>query len=463
MVIELRRRGRAERPHRTIRAAALALVAIAPVAAALSACDPPVVTYFAVTSTVDAVDADPGDGTCATTVGDCTLRAAVQEANAWTSPVQIDLQVGATYLLTLVGAGENADATGDLDLSARGLVIEGHNAIIDAGGTDRALHLLPGADVAARFLTVTHGSADKGGGILIEAGARADILAASIEQNQSTGWFTCLVARLGYNCRLPDSQGQLPVTLGGGGGLRNDGELLLNGSTVMANTMSATARCGTGPLISWVCNYNEGAGLYNTGTAYVANSTFAGNTASAGTGGGIADIGTAFLQFVTFTENTALATFRTDPACVASSTACSPPNPSRTLTGGGALAYGPNTTAAGTIFAGNGTQCAPAVGPGPVSQPIVGHLHSQGGNVGSDGSCPLAHPSDLTSTDPELGPLRDNGGPTLTSEPGATSPALDAIPAAGVGCGTNLAWDQRGQNRQTGNGCDAGAVERSAG
>ena len=37
---------------------------------------------FTVNSTADAVDATLGDGICATATGICTLRAAVQEANA---------------------------------------------------------------------------------------------------------------------------------------------------------------------------------------------------------------------------------------------------------------------------------------------------------------------------------------------------------------------------------------------
>src|SRR5262245_55682549 len=37
---------------------------------------------FVVDSTVDAPDATPGDGLCATTADQCTLRAAVEEANA---------------------------------------------------------------------------------------------------------------------------------------------------------------------------------------------------------------------------------------------------------------------------------------------------------------------------------------------------------------------------------------------
>ena len=55
---------------------------------------------FTVNSTVDAVDANPGDGTCETAPGNrvCTLRAAIQETNALTGPNEIVLPSG-TYTI----------------------------------------------------------------------------------------------------------------------------------------------------------------------------------------------------------------------------------------------------------------------------------------------------------------------------------------------------------------------------
>jgi CSLREA domain-containing protein len=50
---------------------------------------------FIVNSSVDAVDANPGDGICQTvTPGQCTLRAAVQEANALAGADMITLPAG---------------------------------------------------------------------------------------------------------------------------------------------------------------------------------------------------------------------------------------------------------------------------------------------------------------------------------------------------------------------------------
>jgi hypothetical protein len=62
--------------------------------------------------------------------------------------------------------------------------------------------------------------------------------------------------------------------------------------------------------------------------------------------------------------------------------------------------------------------------------------------------------------DPHLGELTDNGGPTATRLPQATSPLVDAIPIGS--CSAVVTTDQRGGARPTGGGCDIGAVEVGA-
>jgi hypothetical protein len=80
-------------------------------------------------------------------------------------------------------------------------------------------------------------------------------------------------------------------------------------------------------------------------------------------------------------------------------------------------------------------------------------LTSGGSNVISDGSCnPIA--SDQSATDALLGPLADNGGPTLTHALLVGSPAIEA--ADDGGC---PATDQRGVTRPQGTSCDVGAFE----
>src|SRR5687768_7403135 len=65
---------------------------------------------FVVTTTVDAVDAEPGDGVCATAAGECSLRAAVQESNTFAGEQSVELPTG-TYALTIPGAGEDEAST----------------------------------------------------------------------------------------------------------------------------------------------------------------------------------------------------------------------------------------------------------------------------------------------------------------------------------------------------------------
>jgi hypothetical protein len=79
---------------------------------------------------------------------------------------------------------------------------------------------------------------------------------------------------------------------------------------------------------------------------------------------------------------------------------------------------------------------------------------SLGGNIDSDDTCNLIEPSDKPGSNPLLGPLADNGGPTQTHALLEGSPAIDA--GENAGC---PAEDQRGVARPLGNGCDMGAYE----
>ncbi len=73
---------------------------------------------FTVNSPLDMVDVNPGDGVCDAFRGQrvCTLRAAIQESNALPGPDTVILPAG-VYTLTIAGAGEDAAATGDLDIT----------------------------------------------------------------------------------------------------------------------------------------------------------------------------------------------------------------------------------------------------------------------------------------------------------------------------------------------------------
>ncbi len=102
---------------------------------------------FVVNSSLDTVDNDVGDGICQDAAGNCTLRAAISQANATSQEDTIILAAG-TYQLTLVGANENSNISGDLDVlwPVRILGQGAGQTIIQAGtqrddGIDRVFHV----------------------------------------------------------------------------------------------------------------------------------------------------------------------------------------------------------------------------------------------------------------------------------------------------------------------------------
>lgn len=72
---------------------------------------------------------------------------------------------------------------------------------------------------------------------------------------------------------------------------------------------------------------------------------------------------------------------------------------------------------------------------------------------------PAAH--DITGTDPSLGALASNGGPTQTMAITTGSAALDTIPNGTNGCGSIYTTDQRGVARPYNSSCDMGSYEYS--
>ena len=80
-----------------------------------------------------------------------------------------------------------------------------------------------------------------------------------------------------------------------------------------------------------------------------------------------------------------------------------------------------------------------------------------GHNLSSDNSCSFTNVGSLNNTDPMLGPLADNGGPTWTVALLPGSPAIDAGDDAAA-----PPTDQRGVPRPFGAASDIGAYECSA-
>jgi hypothetical protein len=132
-------------------AALLALIAL-PLNLAYTA---PASTFTA-TSLLDTIDANPGDCKCADADGNCSLRAAVMEANLSAGPDTIVL-LEDIYQLTITGIEEDNAATGDLDIKGT-LTITGagfDKTIIDAElSDDRGFQILSNADVTVSEVTI---------------------------------------------------------------------------------------------------------------------------------------------------------------------------------------------------------------------------------------------------------------------------------------------------------------------
>jgi CSLREA domain-containing protein len=216
--------------------------------------------------------------------GDCSLREAIQTANT-NAPVDacttgagadlINLPAG-TYTLTIPGAGENANATGDLDIT-QALIINGAGAgitTIQAGATpgsgiDRVLHI-GSVPVIINKVTIANGLCAfcDGGGI------------------NSTGKLNVTNSIILNNYTNNNN-----YTVNGGGGIYYGGTDTL---TVTNSTFS-----GNSAFNNFYATY--GGSIYNLSSLTVTNSTFSGNTANYG--GGIDNLGTATVTNSTFSNN----------------------------------------------------------------------------------------------------------------------------------------------------------------
>lgn len=236
---------------------------------------------FTVNSPLDARDALLGDGLCADAEGNCTLRAAIQEANR-TSTADTILLPSGLYTLTIPGQEEDNATTGDLDIT-NPLVISGTGPtapIVDGNNLDRVFHILTDVTVEIIGLTIQHGYAGdekKGGGVYNDG---FFILSHStITDNLATGF------------------------KGEGGGIYSSGPMWLLNSTVADNRTTGQEGYGGGirsaaPLTvenSLILNnattgiYGSGGGMYTNVRLVIRNSRISGNTTDAwnADGGGL--------------------------------------------------------------------------------------------------------------------------------------------------------------------------------
>lgn len=226
-----------------------------------------------------------------------------------------------------------------------------------------------------------------------------------------------------------------------GGGIANDGDLVMRRSTVQGNTASPE-------------EFAAGGGIDNFGSARIEQSTISGNIA-AGDGGGIANGPNAELTLMNTTISGNSADF-----------------------GGGLLNFEGALSIQFSTIANNSADFGGGIfneGQVEIRNSLIANnalgadcdnqngfsFEVSGVNLNSDGSCPGQQ---STSAQIALRPLADNGGPTQTHALGADSVALAAATECTELDGTTpVESDQRGIPRPQGDACDVGAFEREPG
>ncbi|HEV7646304.1 MAG TPA: choice-of-anchor Q domain-containing protein [Pyrinomonadaceae bacterium] len=209
---------------------------------------------FVVNTTADTQDANPGDGSCADAGSNCSLRAAISEANALAGDDTVTLPAG-TYTQSLVAADEDNNAGGDWDLTSN-IILNGAgqaNTIMQAAAApdtagERVLEIPVATSVVViNGVTIRHGkkaapatNASRGGGI------------------RNTGDLTLIDSTVTLNtARL-------------GGGIDSIAKINLDGVTVSANACVTTeSSC-----------FGGGMNISLTGALTITDSVFTGNTAA---------------------------------------------------------------------------------------------------------------------------------------------------------------------------------------
>ncbi len=215
-----------------------------------------------------------------------------------------------------------------------------------------------------------------------------------------------------------------------GGGVCNLSAGFLTNCTFSANQVAGGAGGaggnGVGLIRSGGNGGNGGNGLggclYNAGKIVVVNCTFSGGSAVGGTNG--------------------LAGTGNSPGAN---------NGSLGLGKGGDIAHG-----AGAFILQNSILATNSAGANAYDT-SASRITDGGYNISSDASLNLSGTS-LKNTDPQIGSLADNGGPTQTiALLGTNSPAIDRVRTSSF-----PATDQRGVQRPQGAACDVGAYEVAA-
>jgi Right handed beta helix region len=360
-------------------------------------------------------DQAPSPTACKGAPGDCSLRQAISVANE-SADGAIFLPAG-HYTLTIQGAEEDANESGDLDItegsSVQILGAGARSTIIDATGLgQRVLDVLPHASLILSKLTVTGGESDdvNGGGIQVRNGMlNLDQVAVRNNVAKRSGYGGGLYAEEESKVTITASLFADNRNSGDGGGFAiEDSETSVLNSTIANNVVDTS-----------LYPEHEGWGAYgggveiSNGKVTMQNVTVAGNSIHDGNGGGEGE-GTGLSVWTKESEFLNTIVYGNTGTEVEFLAQCNPLEPNERLTS-----------------AGHNLEQQPP---------------------GSEQRC-FETSTDLIA-DPLLGPLANNGGETDTMALLTGSPAINAADA-----GRCPSTDQRGLPRPSLGGCDIGAFE----
>jgi len=385
---------------------------------------------------VDRAD-DVNVSVCTSAPNDCSLRGAINDANA-TSGVTITFDSSvftsaATGTITL--SADLPEITANMDISGLGR----DQVIVDGANSHRPFTINASATVNLSGMTVTHGSSSFGGGLYNEGTLKVSDSAVSSNTGNSGGGIYNLFGTVTVNDSTLDGNTALSS---GGGIVALSGTLTVTNSTLDGGSATnfgggiyafSSTLTVTDSILS-ANSANDGAGGIYSGssTVKVINSTLSGNSAT-NSGGGIFNGDSSALTVInsTLAENTASSN-----------------------QGGGIYITSASTSATlnNSIVAGNtGGDCANA-----------STLNAQNTLI-QDGTCITVGVNGNLSGDPLLSALADNGGATQTMALQPGSPAINAGDnSLAIDASSNpLVHDQRGSGyaRIFGGTVDMGAYE----
>ena len=351
-------------------------------------------------------------------------------SNPITYPTILDAQQAGRVVYLAGGNGllENLSIRGGYTSGSGGGVyvytgtatLNGGQILSNTAYTGGGVFVGAGSVVTVSAVQISHNTAGGGGGIYVLTGGRAIVSGSQFFSNTATnGDGGGIFVYFGGAATVSGTSLLSGTSTAGSGGITNAGILKVTNSTVSGNA---------GPY----------GGIENVRTLTLTNSTLSGNQViGPAYGGGAIDqhqIGSAPSATIlncTIVSNTATVTNRSGIWLQA-----------------GTLNIG------NSIVAHNGVTNNVQVDGGTFT--------SLGYNLTNNGAgAPFTVTTDLTDTNPRLGPLQANGGATWTHAHPADSPATDRIPFDVHGCGTTATVDQRGQPRPGlfTQRCDIGAYE----